>query len=59
MLDINIIFNILLSDNILLYENELFELIPELKYEKGFEQKSEWHCFDVWDHTFATICKRI
>ena len=55
MLDINIIFNILLSDNISLYENELFELIPELMYEKGFEQKSEWHCFDVWEHTLATI----
>ena len=55
MFDINIIFNILLSDNILAHESELFELIPELKSEKGFEQKNEWHCFDVWDHTLATI----
>lgn len=49
------IYDYLLSDNILLYENELFEIIPELKYEKNFEQRSEWHCFDVWGHTTATI----
>lgn len=55
MFDINIIFNILLSDNILAHESELFELIPELKNEKGFEQRNEWHCFDVWEHTLATI----
>ena len=39
----------------MLYENELFELIPELKSEKGFDQKSEWHCFDVWNHTLTTV----
>ena len=55
MSDIKKLFNILLSDNILLYENELFELIPELKSEKGFDQKSEWHCFDVWNHTLTTV----
>ena len=55
MFDINFLYNILLSDNITLCENELFNLIPELKYEKGFEQKSEWHCYDVWDHTLTTI----
>ena len=49
------IYDYLLSDNIQLYENELFEIIPELKYEKNFEQRSEWHCFDVWGHTIATI----
>lgn len=55
MLDINLLYNILLKDNISLYENEIFELIPELKFEKNFEQRSEWHCFDVWHHTLATI----
>lgn len=55
MIDINVIFNILLNDDISLYENELFELIPELMCEKGFEQKSEWHCYDVWNHTIATV----
>lgn len=45
----------LLSDEILIHENEIFEIIPELSYEQGFEQKNEWHCFDVWNHTIATI----
>lgn len=55
MNDFDKICNYLLSDNILLYENELFKIIPELKYEKNFEQRNEWHCFDVWGHTIATI----
>lgn len=45
----------LLSDNISLVEDEVFLIIPELKNEKNFEQKSEWHSFDVWNHTLATI----
>ena len=49
------VYEYLLSDNVLMYEDELFEIIPELKYEKNFEQKSEWHCYDVWNHTLATI----
>lgn len=55
MIDINILYNLLLNENIASFENELFKLIPELKYEKDFDQKSEWHCFDVWHHTLATI----
>lgn len=50
---------ILLSSDIetAIRDNEqlLFELIPELKAEKGFEQKSEWHCYDVWEHTIHAI----
>ena len=50
---------ILLSSDIetAIKDNEqlLFEWIPELKAEKGFEQKSEWHCFDVWNHTIQTM----
>ena len=55
MLDINILYNILMHENVCDYEKELFELIPELMYEKGFDQRSEWHIFDVWNHTLATI----
>lgn len=55
MKDVTLLYNILLKEKVELYENELFELIPELKYEKNFEQRSEWHCFDVWHHTLATI----
>lgn len=55
MIDITLLYNILLKENVSLYENEIFELIPELKFEKNFEQRNEWHCFDVWHHTLATI----
>lgn len=55
MSDLDMLYKYLLSDNVEEYETEIFELIPELKKEKGFEQKSEWHCFDVWNHTLATI----
>ena len=49
------LYKYLLDDDILSYENEIFKIIPELKYEKNFEQRSEWHCYDVWMHTVATI----
>lgn len=37
MIKINELYKFLLTDNILIYENEIFNLIPELKYEKGFD----------------------
>lgn len=45
----------LLCDDISLVEDEIFLIIPELKNEKNFDQKSEWHSFDVWNHTLTTI----
>ena len=45
----------LFCDDISLVEDEIFSIIPELKNEKNFDQKSEWHLFDVWNHTIATI----
>lgn len=36
-------------------ENIIFEIIPTLKYEKGFDQKSVWHSYDVWNHTIKAI----
>lgn len=54
-----IVENILLSSNVeeSIIENEelLFQQIPELKSEKGFEQRSKWHCYDVWYHTIHAI----
>ena len=51
--------NILMSTNVgdAVRENEtlLFDLIPELKFEKGFEQRNQWHCYDVWEHTIHAI----
>ena len=40
-----------LEDN----KNEIFEIIPELKAEDGFEQKSDWHIYDVWKHTEVAL----
>ena len=54
-----ILKNILLSDDIesAIRENEefIFSIIPELKAEKGFDQKSKYHCYDVWDHTICAL----
>ena len=51
--------NILLSDkpsdNIRVREKELFSLIPELKICKGFNQNSEWHIYDVYEHILHVI----
>lgn len=51
--------NILLAEdiqnNIRNNEDILFKIIPELKSEKDFEQKSQWHCYDVWNHTIKAI----
>lgn len=59
MKDIQILRNILLNENVeqSIKENEeiIFHIIPLLKEEKGFEQKSEWHCYDVWNHTIKAI----
>ena len=42
-------------------ERKIFRIIPELEDSKGFEQKNEWHCFDVWDHTIhaTASCDRV
>lgn len=55
MNDLEKLYNYLLSDQVEVFENEIFELIPELKFEKDFEQKSIWHQYDVWHHTIKTI----
>lgn len=55
MNDLDKIYSYLSFDNIGLFEEEIFKIIPELKYEKDFEQKSEWHCYDVWNHTVHAV----
>lgn len=37
------------------YKNKIFEIIPELKAEEGFDQKSAWHIYDVWEHTEVAL----
>lgn len=36
-------------------EKELFCLIPELEKCKGFEQNSDWHIYDVYEHILHVI----
>ena len=51
-----ILEQILMKDIIL--ENDeklLFEIIPELKDEKGFSQNNPWHIYDVWNHTKTVL----
>lgn len=55
----NELFNILLSNKpsmeIQRREEEIFELIPELKDCKGFDQNSSWHIYDVYEHTLHVV----
>lgn len=59
MSDFEQLKTILLSKNVArelhLKEKVIFRIIPELISEKGFEQRNEWHCYDVWNHTIQTI----
>ena len=36
-------------------KEEIFNIIPELKNEDGFNQKSSWHIYDVWKHTEVAL----
>ena len=56
---IDFLFKLLMSDkpsrNLLVFEKELFELIPELETCKGFNQNNEWHIYDVYQHILCVI----
>ena len=41
----------------LLDERFIFKIIPELEKEVGFEQKSDYHIYDVWEHTLKALEK--
>lgn len=53
------LFDILLSNNpsILIRKNEdyIFNIIPELRKSKGFNQNNPWHIYDVYDHILHVI----
>ena len=38
-----------------LYEDIIFDLIPELKCSKGFDQNNIWHIFDVYNHILNVV----
>lgn len=43
------------SENIKNNEKEIFELIPELKSCKGFDQNNKWHIYDVYEHILHVV----
>ena len=53
------LFNIILSDNstgkIKKDEKLIFDMIPELKKCKGFNQNNPWHIYDVYEHTLKVV----
>jgi len=57
----NQLLEILLSSDVYnrLKQNEqvIFELIPELKSCKGFNQNSKWHIYDVYEHILNVVSK--
>lgn len=59
IVSINELFRILLSDkpSVLLkeHEKELFELVPDLKPCKGFNQNTNWHVYDVYEHILHVV----
>ncbi len=36
-------------------EQEIFELVPELKACKGFGQNNKWHIYDVYEHILHVV----
>ena len=60
-MSVNELFQILLLDEpssiIRQREEEIFQLIPELKICKGFNQYSSWHQYDVYEHILHVIDK--
>ena len=51
--------DLLVSDHIYdclkIHEEALFQLIPELKVCKGFDQKNSWHIYDVYEHILHVV----
>lgn len=51
-----ILLSIDLKKKIRIEEKEIiFQFIPELKEEDGFDQKHPHHCYDVWQHTVVAL----
>ena len=58
-MNIGQLYSILLKDKpsigLKRHEEELFELIPELRVCKDFNQHNEWHPYDVLEHIYHVI----
>lgn len=45
-----------LSQVLTRYYDVFSVFIPEINDCYGFDQRTHYHCFDVWDHTVAAVC---
>lgn len=58
-MEINNLINILLqdkpSDSIIYFEEEIFNMIPELRLCKNFNQNNIWHIYDVYQHILHVV----
>ena len=43
------------SEHIKRNEDLIFDMIPELKVCKGFNQNNEWHIYDVYEHILHVV----
>jgi len=37
------------------YRDVVFEALPELRPLSGFDQRTPWHCYDIWEHSCAAL----
>ena len=52
---INILMQDTPSEIIIENEEQIFKVIPELKYCKNFNQNNIWHIYDVYEHILHVI----
>jgi len=42
--------------NVLMEHREIiFTVLPQLRALSGFEQRTPWHCYDIWEHSCAAV----
>jgi len=37
------------------YRDVVFTLLPRLRPLSGFDQRTPWHCYDIWEHSCAAL----
>jgi len=37
------------------YRNVIFTVLPQLRPLSGFDQRTPWHCYDIWEHSCAAL----
>ena len=37
------------------YREVIFAVLPGLRPLSGFDQRTPWHCYDIWEHTCAAV----